>query len=194
MNRTEKLKIGYAIALVVPFLLALWLYAYAGLNSAILIGVVLILLVFGRITGWLWRDILIGRRKMDAQQYEEAIPYLESFLNKLEMRPWIGNLIWISPTLYTINAKAMALNNLGACYLELDNRDDAMRHFASALEQDPLYPLPHYNLALIAGIEDATDTMQEHLAKSVLLGYAAGAFDHTLDRIKSAYARYEPTA
>ncbi len=52
MNRTEKLKIGYAIALVVPFLLALWLYAYVGFNSAILIGAVLILLMLGRMSAY----------------------------------------------------------------------------------------------------------------------------------------------
>ena len=194
MSRTDKLKVGYGAALGLPVLAIIGLGIYGGLNVAILILSALAFRIPGWLTRYVWKDFLTGRRMMDAQRHEEAIPFLLAFLEKLEAKPWIGSLIWVTPSFYTVSVRAMALNNLGACRLEMGELSEAEKHFRSALEIDSLYPLPHFNLAVVAAVRNEASVSQEHLAKAEALGYSGDVFDQSLDRIKSAYARFEPTA
>lgn len=119
MNRTDRLKVGYGVVLGLLFFVFLGLLFYLGPNVGILIVLAFSFWIPGRLTGFVWKDLFIARRMMDAQRHEEAIPFLLAFLEKLKAKPWIGKLIWLSPSFYTISVRAMALNNLGACRLEM---------------------------------------------------------------------------
>ncbi len=164
----------------------------SGLSSMVLIYVAAFFLLPGRITGYLWRDLMKGRRMMDAGRHGEAIQPLRAFLGELERKPWLGRLIWISPSVYTVSAKAMALSNLGACWLHLGKLDEAERSLNEAMALDPLYPMPHYNLAAVEVIRRREDQSRYHLEKAHELGFTKGPVDRILDRLKSDYAGREP--
>ncbi len=88
----------------------------------------------------------------------------------------------------------MAKNNLGVCHLELGEFDCAKRFFKEDLVLDPLYPLPHYNLAILEMCREDKDECLAHLAEAARLGYTGGTLDKLAQRSKSIYARMEPTA
>jgi len=114
------------------------------------VAAALVLLVPGRIAGHYYRDMLTGRRLMDARRFAEAIPYFERFLQRIEARPGLKRLIWLSPGIYTCDVEAMALNNLGATRLELGEFDQVEAPLRRALFIDPNYPIPYVNLAHLA--------------------------------------------
>ena len=194
VNRTSKLKLVYfslwatAMALGVGGLITFKFHPLA------LAVVVVLLLLPGRIVGYVWRDLITGRRLMGAGRFEQAIPLFESFVARVEKKPWIGGLIWIAPSGYTVSAKAMALNNLGACRLELGELEDAERDLKSAIELDAEYAIPHFNLAIVDMARGQEERSEEHLEQARKLGYHGGAIDQMLDRVKSAYAKLEPAA
>ena len=192
MNRTTKLKILYLGLVILGLLVFLGLKLALDLNTNSLVVVVLLFLVPGRLTGFYWREMLAGRRMMAVQQYSEAVSEFSTFLEKLKQKPWIARLIWLSPGFYTTSAKAMALNNIGACDLESGSLDSACEYLESAVLEDDLYPLPHYNLAMVYSILEEPDRVSYHLLTSRKLGFKDDAFDRSVDRIKLAYAKYEP--
>lgn len=180
--------------MAVALLLGIGAAAVFGFHPAVLMGAAAILFVPGRLTGYLWRELIVGRRWMDSGRHDEAIPLLETFVRKLEAQPWLEKLIWIAPSIYTMRAKAMALNNRGVCHLELGELDAAERDFNEALQLDSLYPLPHFNLAVIERVREHEAKAQHHLEASRNLGFNGGPIDQILNRVKAAYAKLEPAA
>ena len=87
-----------------------------------------------------------------------------------------------------------ALNNRGVCHLELGELDAAERDFNEALQLDSLYPLPHFNLAVIERVREHEAKAQHHLEASRNLGFNGGPIDQILNRVKAAYAKLEPAA
>ncbi|MDQ8192666.1 hypothetical protein [Roseibacillus persicicus] len=194
MNRTTKLKILYLSLAVIVLLVFFGLKVFLEVGNNPLLFAILILLIPGRLTGFYWKEMLTGRRRMAAKQYSEAVLEFTTFIEKLKQKPWIAKLIWLSPSFYTVSAKAMALNNIGACNLEAGALDEARENLDLALSEDDLYPIPHYNLALVYSILEEPERVSHHLSTSRDLGFIDDAFDRSVDRIKLAYANYEPGA
>lgn len=194
MNRTTALKIGYSLIVVALIVGALIIYDAFGKDFRLLFAATIIFLIASRIPGFFFRELLIGRRLMKAKEYNKAIFWFSAFLDTLATRPWIAYLIWMSPSLYTTSVRAIALNNIGACSLELGALDDAESKFKLALEEDSLYPIPHFNLAILWEVRDQHETSMQHYYRAKLLGYTGNILDQSIDRVKLAYASYEPLA
>jgi hypothetical protein len=195
MSRTTLLKWCYAVITVSAFFAGFYLVASKIIPSstgAILVAAVL--LVPGRIVGYVWRDFLQGKRHADAKRWEEAAPLFESFLNRLQRTPSIGRLIWISPSIYTVSASAMAMNNLGVCHLERGHLALAKDHLLGALKMDDRYPLPHHNLAIVAALEKDETSMRRYVSEARRLGYKGSTMDMILQKTKEIYARMEPAS
>jgi tetratricopeptide (TPR) repeat protein len=150
VTRTFVRKLQYvaivAVGLVVTYGLLLWYQA----PSWVWVATAVVLLVPGRIAGHYYRDLFTGRRLMDSRRVAEAVPFFERFLERVRGRPWLRRLIWLSAGIYTVDVEAMALNNLGASYLELGDLDRVEAPLRQALAIDPDYPVPYVNLALLA--------------------------------------------
>lgn len=194
LNRTAKLKIAYFGSTAVALFLGVGIAIGFRFHPVALVCAAALLFLPGRVTGYFWRELIAARRLMDSSRHAEALPLLEGFVRKLETSPWLERLIWIAPSIYTVRAKAMALNNQGACHLETGELDLAEGEFSQALQLDSLYPIPHYNLAVIEMVRGNETQSQQHLKTSHDLGFSGGSIDQALNRVKTAYAKGEPAA
>ncbi|RBP35134.1 hypothetical protein DES53_12610 [Roseimicrobium gellanilyticum] len=195
MSRTTLLKGCYALIAVSAFFAGFYAVAAKVIPSTTAAVVAAaILLIPGRIVGYVWRDFLRGKRDTDAKRWDEAIPLFESFLNRLKKTPSIGWLIWLSPSMYTVSADAMVKNNLGVCHLEMGRLSPAKEQLLEALKMDHLYPFPHQNLAIVAALEKDETAMQHHASEARRLGYTGSSIDKILEKSKEIYARLEPAS
>lgn len=165
MNRATIIKTLYFSSLALALAAGGYLVTVTKGSLLLVVGIMLLLLLPGRITGYLWRDLIAGRRLVDSGRYSEAITLFESFLADLKRRRWLNWIIWLTPSLYTTSAEAMTLNNLGVCQLELGEFEGAEAHFKQALSIDPKYPMPHYNLAILEMYQDRPESSQRHLSE-----------------------------
>ena len=70
-----------------------------------------LLLVPGRVSAVLFRDLYRSRRLIDLERYQEAIDTAERFLHALEVQPWRRFGLFLAWSIYTWNAEAMGRNN-----------------------------------------------------------------------------------
>ena len=177
MGRTEYYKVyHFGVFFGLPMVL---IAATVSLHlSQNFIGVALLLLVVpGRILAFFWRDLLRGLKLLHEKRYEESIQYSERFLAELERRPWIQHMIWLGTSSYSINAKSLAYNNLGAAEFQLGRLDAARAHLHESILADNLNPMPFHNLALIAlreGNEEEAGLME---GSAVARGLTFGTSD-----------------
>ena len=190
MSRTRLLKIGY---LVVLGALALAVVALARhfRSPAVVVAAALVLLVPGRIQAWLCRDLFRARRLFDRQQPAASLPHSERFLAAVRARPWLDRALWFGWPIYTVSARAMCFNNIGAAQLELGALVEARRAFEAALALDPAYPIPHVNLAVIGQAQGRHDAAARHAGDAVRLGYSGGTVDSIVATGQSLAARLE---
>jgi tetratricopeptide (TPR) repeat protein len=191
VTRTLQLKVRYggsiaALGAIVCapllwFQAPLWGWAVAAL----------VLLIPGRITAHYYRDLLTGRRLMDAGRFTEAVPYFERFVHHIEARPGLKRLIWFSAGAYTRDVEAMALNNLGASRLELGELDRAEAPLRRALAIDPHYPIPYVNLAELALRRDDLEAAAAASSAAKRLGYRGSRVDALLRRASGTLAALE---
>jgi Flp pilus assembly protein TadD len=85
----------------------------------------------------------------------------------------------------------MALNNLGAAYLEIDDFAAAEDAFSAALAIDPEYPLPHYNLAIERVLANDAPAAAGHMAEAERLGFRGTGIDAIIRQGQSLLARVE---
>lgn len=194
VNRTTRLKIGYLVALAALAVVSGSAVIAARAGMLGVVAVTVLLLVPGRVQGFYYRDLFTGRRLLDAGRFAEAVSHLERFLESIRLNPRREMLLWLSWSVYTPNVTAMALNNIGIAQLNLGDLDSAEVTLARALDVDPLYPLPHFNIAVIqemrgnhAGAVRALKTAQE-------LGYSGGTIDAVISKSQSLLARVEGSA
>ena len=64
--------------------------------------------------------------------------------------------------------------------------DDAERWLRSALQRDPLYPLPYLNLGVIAVMRQRKDLAESEMRKAVHLGYSPTGAQQLLRRALAA--------
>lgn len=61
----------------------------------------------------------IPTRLLDGSRPGEALICFERFLVMLRAEPWRKHLLWLAFSVYTLDAEAMALNDIGAAHLTL---------------------------------------------------------------------------
>lgn len=191
MSRTKKYKLMYLVAVILASTIAL-LFIYKFKENYYVLSLIVILLILpGRVQGYLWRDFFIGRRLLSLSKYEEAIQYFETFEHKLRNNKWLKYAIWLAAFIYTRSIMVMTLNNIGACYLELGELEKARNYFESALEEDRESPLPFYNLSIISEIEGFHDLAIKQYNTSVKLGYSRTTIDQMVHKAGEIYAYIE---
>ena len=191
MNRTAKYKLLYCSALILLLAAAVLAAVLLGGGAYAWVVVVVLLLVPGRIQGHYYRELFTARKLLDEGRYAESIPYGERFLAQARSSPWIKRLIWLSWTVYTPDAEAMALNNLGAAHLELGRFDRAASAFEDALVLDPEYAIAYYNLALLRAAQDDECGAAKLLRRAQDLGYRRTNVDQLIGQAQSLLARLE---
>ena len=191
MNRTQKFKIGYFVALLILATFAGTIVFVVGGNLISIVGIILILLAPGRIQGFYFRNFFIGRQFFDRGGFKQSIPYFEKFIVELNSRPHLKKLLWLSWSIYTPEIKSMALNNLGAAYLELGDLETAEKQFQSALSLDPDYPIPYFNLAIVNELRQEHVKARQSVEKASALGYKQSTLDKVINKSKSLLASFE---
>jgi tetratricopeptide (TPR) repeat protein len=157
----------------------------------VLLGTVAVLLVPGRVQGRYYRDFFRARELVDERRFAESLPFGERFLDRIRARPGLKRLVWLSWPAYSPDIEAMALNNLGAAHLELGDFEAAERRLGEAMALDPLYPVPVFNLAMLAAVGGDTAAAMRLLEECVRLGYRRTAIDDLIHRSQALLARLE---
>lgn len=190
MSRTAQLKILYLSLIVL--LIGGFLYLQLPLKYSLI--VVVLFLALGRISGYFLRDLIAARKLMSRRKWRQAISLLERFVERSRTQRWLNLMLWLSPSFYTTNTLALALNNLGVSHLELRELGRAESYLKEALAIDKLYALPHYNLAILEHIKEDFRARDEYLKRARRLGFSGGTIDRVLDRVKTIYSHIEPMA
>lgn len=157
------------LRMLLPLIEALW--AAAGL-----LAIGLILIVWGR-------DLVIGRYRMRRRDWRRALERFQRFEKRLLGNPLNALLMPLYVGIYSFDGVAIARNNIGICLLNLAELDEAVRWFRSALQCDPLYPVPYLNLATIAATRNDIATMQREIRRAVQLGYSPASAQLLLRRL-----------
>lgn len=191
MSRTTRYKLQYLIALAVGLALAgiaIWALRDRPLS---LLAMAVLLVIPGRVSGFLYRDLYRGRRLCDAGRFEASLAASRRFISLLTERPRLRRLWWLAWSVYTRDAKAMACNNIGAAQLNLGRLEEAESAFQEALIADPEYPIPHFNLGVLFTIRAESLAAQEHADAAISLGYRRDASDRIADAASALAARIE---
>jgi tetratricopeptide (TPR) repeat protein len=151
----------------------------------------LVALIPGRIQRTFYRDLFASRRTMSHGRYAESAEHSRRFLADIRERPGLKRLMWIAWPGRTVDAEAMALNNLGGAQVELGEWDAASRHLEEAIRIDPEYSIPRFNLALIAAVSGDRATAERLLGEARAKGYAPGSIDALMrhaDELRTRFA------
>ena len=191
MSRTTRYKLQYLVALAVALALAgIAVWALRGRPLALL-GLAVLLVIPGRVSGFLWRDLYRGRRLCDAGRFEASLTASRRFISLLTERPRLRRLWWLTWAIYTRDSKAMAYNNVGAAQLNLGRLTEAESAFREALIADPEYPMPHFNLGVLFTIRGESLAAQQHANAAMTLGYHRDASDRIANAAAALTARIE---
>jgi hypothetical protein len=191
MTRTARFKLGYLAALAAVAALAGCAIVASGGGILAMLIVAAVLLVPGRLLGIAYRDLFRGRRLLDMRQAEASIPHTLRFLEYIRQHPGRKRLLWLAWSVYTPDAEAMALNNLGAAHLGTGDFRAAADALNAALEVDPEYPLPHYNLAIERAISNDEAAAARHAAEAERLGFRGTPIDAIIRDAQALLARVE---
>lgn len=159
-----------AIAIVFGLSLATQVILYAGV-------VVVMLFVVIIASG---RDFFVGRRRMKQQRWEDAACCFAKFeAQQLDSRwRWATAPLFVG--LYTYDGVAIALNNQGVVRLNQGERTQAEGLLRRALERDPLYAIPHVNLALLAASAGDTASALREQELAQMLGFRGRGLQKTI--------------
>lgn len=191
MTRTARFKLGYIGALIALGTLAVIAIVALGGGVVPMLVVAAILLMPGRILGVAYRDLFRGRRLLDLRQAEASIPYTRRFLEYIRQHSGRKRLLWLAWSVYTPDSEAMALNNLGAAYLESGDFVAATEALNAAVAIDPEYPIPHYNLAIERAVAKDEAAAARHAAEAERLGFRRTSIDAVIREAQSLLARVE---
>jgi hypothetical protein len=141
-----------------------------------LLGVLLLVVLVSATVG---RNFFRGRAAMRNRDYARATAEFEAYLRFLDSNT--GRLVpWIGVGMYTLNGRALTLNNIGVCHLETGERDRAREYWTRALALDPLYAVPNVNLAIAAQLDGNRIAASEYAARATHLGYDSSALQTAL--------------
>lgn len=189
MNRTRRYQLLYLLAGLILAALALAVYRWTGLAGLLTLAVVL--LVPGRIGGRYLGNLFLGRKLFDRRRFNEAIDAGNAFLADLRRQPWRRHFVYVHYAFYSWDIEAMAHNNIGAARMELGGLDQAERDLRYALQRDTDYPLPYFNLAVIAYVRGDAAEGDRLVSVAAEKGYTGGSIDKLIERVAAAYARFQ---
>jgi tetratricopeptide (TPR) repeat protein len=178
--------------LAYPILLILALAAIGALlwfwwHPLTLILISLLLLAPGRVGAYLLKPLYASRALQARAQFKEAERNATEAIRQLEQQPWRGFALLTAYPVYTLSALAMAHNNLGAARLEQGELELASDAFEAARSIDPNYPIPVYNLALVAALQGRPE-VQSLLADAARMGFSNDGFDRQLSQLADRFA------
>ena len=190
MSRATLLKLVYPVlaVLLLAGSIALMTVGDGGWG---LLAFFFLLLVPGRVQGAVYRDLHRGRSLYGEGKFAEAIPCFERFLARIRRRPALKLLVWLRWTAYTASVEAMALNNLGSAAIGLGDLEAAEEWLRQALRVDPRYPMPYYNLAVVAQARGDDAETERLLGEASRLGFTGGRFDQALQQAAQRLAHAE---
>jgi len=193
MTRSARYRLLYLISLLIFGAAALGIVVSLSPADRMLgvLVVVAVLLIPGRIQGFAFRDHYRGRRLLEAGQTEAAIKHCERFLAQIRAKPWQKRLIWFAGVIYSANIEAMTLNNLGVAHQHRGDWDESRRCLEQALSLDPQYPIPQFNLAVVAAACDDQNGSQQYLDEAHLLGYRRTRLDQVMQVAQQILASVE---
>ena len=190
MTRTIRYRAAYVVCMALLAVAAFSvLRAFGSTHAAVI--VVVLLIVPGRVQGLLYRPLFRGQRALASQKPAQALADFHQFLQTIESQPWRKWALWLSWSIYTPHANAMGLNNVGAAHAAMGEIDTAEAAWRQALVVDPLYAIPHANLAATAASRGEADLAAKLLAEAARLGYSGGALDRATQRVQQLLARVE---
>lgn len=189
MHRTRRYQLLYVLAAL--FLLALAFLVYLWADVAGLLAFAVLLLIPGRIGGRYLSNLFLSRKRFDQRRFNEAIDAGNAFLDDLQRQAWRRHFIYFHYAFYSWDVEAMAHNNIGAARMELGDLDRAERDLRYALQRDPDYPLPYFNLGIIAHVRGDAAEGERLISVAAEKGYTGGPIDKLIDRVAAAYARFQ---
>jgi tetratricopeptide (TPR) repeat protein len=192
MRRTRRYQLLYAFAVLVLTALVVASYAWAGLAGFVAAGVVL--LIPGRLGATYLRDLFRSRALVDRRRFQEGIEAGNAFLATLQRQPWRRHLVYCHYSIYTWDVEAMARNNIGAARMELGELEQAERDLRHAVQNDPDYAIPYFNLAAIAYARGDAAEGDRLITLAADKGYSGGSLDQLVSRVSAAYARLQATS
>lgn len=191
MTRTDWLKLAYGVVIAFAVTGVVVVAALVGDRPWWLLGFGLLFLAPGRIQGVAYREFFRGRNSLQRGDAAVAIQSFERFLAALTRHPSRKRLIWLAWTVYSTDIEAMTWNNIGAARSALRDFTGARQAFDRALAIDPLYPLPHVNVARIAVAEGNRNAAEQALAEAARLGYRGTSIDSLMQELAGVLARVE---
>jgi tetratricopeptide (TPR) repeat protein len=186
MNRTHRYKLFYGVALLAFALAAGLIGVKAGGGG--LMAVAIVCLLPGRIGGYYLKDLFRSRKLADQLRFNEAIDAGDTFLADLRRQPWRRHFIYCFFGFYSWNVEAMARNNIGAARMQLGKIEQAAADLRHAMANDPDYPLPYFNLAIIAHVQGRVIEGDNLLSIAAAKGYSGGPVDRLISGVGAAYA------
>ena len=165
------------------------LFALSRYGFAALAPVALVLVVPGLISRLLLRDLLASRAHLVRGAHGQALEAAQRFLADYGKRPWIRHAIWTQYGTYTLSVEAMALNNAGAALMELQRCAEAREMLMRARDADAAYPIPVFNLAVIATLQGDEAEGERMAGEAARLGFAGARLDAVMQGVGEAYAR-----
>jgi tetratricopeptide (TPR) repeat protein len=191
MSRTTIYKAGYLAAVLGIAAIAVLAIRAIGASSIAYFAVAAVLLIPGRIQGAFYRDLFNGRRALDVGNPAAALEHFNRFRLTLRSHPWRKSLIWLSWSVHTPSAEAMAMNNIGSAHYALAAFDSAQASWQDSIALDPSYPLPHVNLAVLSATRGDESSATESIATARRLGYSGSKLDRAVSQVQSLLAAVE---
>ncbi|WHH61428.1 tetratricopeptide repeat protein [Petroclostridium sp. X23] len=186
MKRTTRFKIMNITFWLFIIFLAIDLYKAYKSPVVFLLPVVLIVGI-NIVTRLAWKKFYEGRKLIQQRNYEGALEKYHSFLNDITAKPFIRYLMYITFRSYTEKLTAVIYNNIASCYINLSQLKKAKEAIDQSLQEDDLYAVPYYNLAIIGIIEKKPKSAKKHLEKANALGFKTISFDAFKTYIEKVY-------
>lgn len=176
MKRPQRYLFIIMTVLVAVYLLLTRLPPAAALGLLIiLILYVLVLVIWGR-------DHLFARRHAKRSEWAKAQERFERFEKKLLRVRWHRLTLVLYPSIYSMDGVAIARNNIAQVLINAGDLDRAVQWLRSALQRDPLYPVPYVNLSLIAAKRRDEAGARRDMTRAVQLGFDPAAAQRLLHR------------
>jgi predicted Zn-dependent protease len=153
---------------------------------ALLAGIALLAIVTA-IWGYDW---FIARRHASRRRWPQAIERYERFEKKLRNGLFARLSILLYLGIYSVDGIAVTRNAIGQVMLGAGDLDGAVRRLRAALQQDPLYPVPYVNLAVIAAKRNDEAAARREMTRALQLGFNPNTAQRILRRaLAEAQAR-----
>jgi len=128
------------------------------------------------------REYFSSKRLMRRREWQAAVEKLKKLEQKLSQASWqrASSILYLN--VYTFDSVALIRNQIGQCFMNLEDPDQAVRWLRSALLRDPHFAIPYVNLALIAAQRKDEATARREMSRAVQLGFNPATASNLLRR------------